>query len=247
MYLLYVDESGTPESADEKYFVLGGIAMHEQRPYWLSEGLNKLEQKFFSAGEKVEFHAQAITAHADEPWHSMSSQSRTAILDDLCTAISTSGPKVALFGVAIEKSSNHEPVLRAFEEICNRFDLYLKRLHAQGDTQRGLIIFDESRYESTLQTLLKHYRETGTRFGKVKNFADVPFFADSKSTRMLQLADLVAYAVFRRYERSQTWLFDKLIGKFDVEDGVIHGLCHLHKDHVMCSYPSCMSRRLAQK
>lgn len=247
MYLFYVDESGNPDGAEDKYFVLGGIAVEEQRPYWLSEEVNKIEQKFFPAGAKVEFHAQTITAHADEPWHSISDKSRTAILEALCNTITHSGPKVTLFTVAVERASNKEPVLRAFEEICNRFDLFLKRLHAQGDTQRGLIIFDESRYEIMLQTLLAHYRETGTRFGKVKNFADVPFFADSKSTRMLQLADLVAYAIYRRYERSQTWLYDKLIGKFDVEDGIIHGLLHLHRDHLSCACPPCMSRRLVQK
>jgi hypothetical protein len=114
------------------------------------------------------------------------------------------------------------PVARTFEEICNRSDLFLRRLHAHGDTQRGLIIFDESRYEASVQTLLEEYRILGTRYGgTVKNFADVPFFANSKATRLLQLADLVAYAVFRRYERGDTRLLDKIITKFETEDGVI--------------------------
>ena len=221
--------------------------MEEQRPYWLSEDLNRLEQQYFPAGGKVEFHAQAITAHAEEPWHSMDSKKRTAILEELCRIVSVTSPLVTLFGVAIDKAINREPVARAFEEICNRFDMFLKRLHAQGKSQRGLIIFDESRYEARLQILLSHYRDTGTRFGKVKNFADVPFFADSKSTRLLQLADLVAYAIFRRYERSQTWLFDRLINKFDTENGIIHGLVHLSRDYLSCTCPSCLSRRLAQK
>lgn len=246
MYLLYVDESGNPDGAEDKYFVLGGIAMEEQRPYWLNEQINKLESKFFPDGGNVEFHAQSITAHAEEPWHSMEDKKRKAILEELCEIISESGHQVALFGVAIEKTTYRESVGRAFEEICNRFDLFLKRLYAQGNTQRGLIIFDESRYEARLQTLLSHYRDTGTRFGKVKNFADVPFFADSKSTRLLQLADLVAYAIFRRYERSQTWLLDKLIGKFDTERGVIHGLVHLSRDRSTCTCPSCLTRRLAE-
>lgn len=247
MYLLYVDESGNPDGAEDKYFVLGGIAMEEQRPYWLSERVNEIEAKYFPAGGKVEFHAQAITAHVEEPWRSLPNNKRTSILEDLCGVISSSGQQVVLFGVAVDKSTNKEPVARAFEEICNRFDLFLKRLYAQGKTQRGLIIFDETRYEARLQTLLGHYRDTGTRFGKVKNFADVPFFADSKSTRLLQMADLVAYSIFRRYERSQTWLLDKIVGKFDAEDGVIHGLVHLSMDHFSCTCPSCLSRRLSRK
>jgi hypothetical protein len=246
VYLLYVDESGNPDGAEDKYFVLGGIATEEVRPYWLSEDVNALEQKYFPGGEKVEFHAQTITAYAEEPWHSMDSKKRTAVLEDLCRIISDTGPKVTLFGVALDKVTNQEPVARAFEEICYRFDIFLKRVNAQGKTERGLIIFDKSRYETRLQTLLSHYRNTGARFGKVRNFADVPFFADSKSTRLLQLADLVAYAIFRRYERSQTWLLDKLINKFDTQDGIIHGLVHLSRDHLTCMCPSCLSRRMAQ-
>jgi hypothetical protein len=163
-----------------------------------------MEQKFFPSGEKVEFHAQAITAHREEPGHSTKAETRTAIIEALCDVVSNSSRGVTLFGVAVEKASNKEPLLRAFEEICNRFYLFLQRLRVRGDTQRRLIIFDETRYESVLQTLLKHYRETGSRFGKMSNFADVPFFADSKSTRMLQLANLIAYTIFRRYERSNT-------------------------------------------
>ena len=52
MYLLYVDESGNPDGAEDKYFVLGGIAMEEQRPYWLSERINDIEEKYFPEGEK---------------------------------------------------------------------------------------------------------------------------------------------------------------------------------------------------
>jgi hypothetical protein len=247
MYLLYADESGNSDGDQDKYFVLGGIAMHEQRPYWLNDEVNQLESSFFKGGEKVEFHAQAISAHAEEPWHSLDGKARTAILEGLCRIVAGTREKVVLFGVAVEKALYENPAERAFEELANRFDLFLRRLHAQGDTHRGLIIFDESRYEWTIQQLLSAYRDSGTRWGKIKSFADVPFFADSKSTRLLQLADLVAYSIFRRYERSNTWLLDKLIGKFDVEDGVIHGLVHLARDRQTCTCPACLSRRLNQK
>ncbi len=244
MYLLYADESGDATGAQDKYFVLAGIAMEENRPYWLSEEVNALERRFFPGGEKVEFHAQAITAHAEAPWHSIASETRTQILNGLCDIISATRENVVLFAVAVERAQHANPAERAFEEISNRFDLFLRRLHAQGHSNRGLIIFDESRYERTIQSLMSAYRQTGTRWGTIKSFADVPFFADSKSTRLLQLADLVAYAVFRRYERSNTWLFDKLISKFDVERGVIHGLVHLHSDRQTCACPCCLSRRL---
>ena len=243
MYLLYVDESGNPDGQEDRHFVLGGIAVFERQVYWTNSAVDALQVTLFPIAQ-VEFHAQAITAHKEEPWHSLPSESRTKTLQDLCRIISGE-QKVVLFGIAVERSLTTEPFARAFEELCSRFDLFLKRLYAQGDKQRGLIIFDETRYESRIQALLSDYRRTGTRFGKVHNFADVPFCADSRSTRLLQLADLVAYAVYRRYERSNTWLFDQLINTFDSDNGIIHGLVHLTVNHTSCACPACMSRRLA--
>lgn len=246
MYLLYADESGNPDSTDDQYFVLGGIAMYETRVYWLNEAVDKLEAQFFPPTIHVEFHAQPILSHKEEPWHSMPSKIRAQIFDGLCSTIA--GNDVVLFGVALERATTKEPVARAFEELCNRFDLFLKRLHARGNTQRGLVIFDESRYESRLQTLLGEFRSTGTRFGKkLANFADIPLFADSKSTRLLQLADVVAYSIFRRYERSDTRLMDRIISKFDSEDNIMHGLVHLTANRAVCTCPACLTRRLAAR
>ena len=241
MHLLYVDESGNPDGQEDKYFVLGGVAVFEREVYWINEQVNELAGKYFPDAD-IEFHAQAIASHRDEPWHSCPTQQRNQIIDELCNIIASR--RAVLFAVALEKSTTDDPVGRAFEEICNRCDLFLRRLHSRGDTQRALIIFDESRYEASLQTLLAQYRSLGTRFGStVKNFADVPFFADSKATRLLQLADLVAYAVFRRYERGDTRLLDKIISKFDTEDGVIHGLVHLTRSSSTCTCPACLTRR----
>ena len=241
MYLLYVDESGNPDGAEDRYFILGGIAVFERQTYWLNSAVDQLQETILP-GAQVEFHAQAITSHHEDPWHSLPTVTRTKTLEGLCKIICDCKEAV-LFAVAVERAITNDPVARAFEELCNRFDLFLKRLYAQGNKQRGLIIFDETRYERILQALLEGYRSTGTRFGKVHNFADVPFFADSKSTRLLQLADLVAYAVYRRYDRSNTWLLDQLIGKFDANEGILHGLVHLSTSHFSCACPACLSRR----
>jgi|SRR5579859_1042400 len=244
MYLLYLDESGNPDGSEDRYFVLGGLAIFERKPYFLNELVNKVEADFFP-GASVEFHAQAIMAHAEEPWKSLPSVKRMQIMDRLCQILSDQD--ITLFAVAIERSTTNEPVARAFEEVCSRFDIFLRRKHAQGETQRGLIIFDKSRYESRLQTLLTEYRSSGTQYGRVKNFADVPFFADSKSTRLLQLADLVAYSVFRRYERSDTRWLDKIIARFDSQDGVIHGLVHWTSNYSTCPCPTCLTKRIASR
>lgn len=114
-----------------------------------------------------------------------------------------------------------------------------------GDRQRGLIILDESSYETSLQKMARDFRVLGTRFGVIRNLADTPVFIDSKASRLVQLADHVAYSVFRRYEASDTSYFDIIAHRFDSADNRMHGLCHRHSNVSICMCPACMSRRLA--
>ena len=77
----------------------------------------------------------------------------------------------------------------------------------------------------------------------VKYLADTPLFIDSRASRVIQLADHVAYATFRRYQAHDTQYFDIMAHKFDQEDGVVHGLAHKEPGNSTCMCPSCLSRR----
>ncbi len=131
----------------------------------------------------------------------------------------------------------------AFEDLLKRFDLYLGRLHDGGDTQRGLVILDKSTHETTLQNLAIGFRVTGTRWGAIKYLADTPMFIDSRASRVIQLADHIAYATFRRYQSGDTNYFDLIAHRFDQEGGTVHGLAHKEPGNTTCMCPACLSRR----
>ena len=108
----------------------------------------------------------------------------------------------------------------AFEEICNRFNLFLARTNdraANDQRQRGLIVMDEMKHEKPLQMLARKYRVHGARWGHFRNLAEVPFFVDSKASRGVQLADLVAWATLRKYEHQDGRFFDPLVRSFDAQ------------------------------
>ena len=133
----------------------------------------------------------------------------------------------------------------AFEDLISRFDMQMARLYHSGNEQRGLLILDESSYETSLQSLAHRFRSTGTRWqNRLRNIPEVPLFVDSRASRLIQLADHVAYAVFRRYERSDTEYFDIIVNKFNSEEGKLHGLAHKQTVDQNCMCPACMSRRL---
>lgn len=248
MYLLYVDESGDPTDKSQEYFVMGAVSVFERQTYFLSEEFDKVQEKWFPGTvEPIEFHTFDIRSHGTEPWHSMHSQKRKGLLSDLCAVLENAYPSgVCLFGVALHKPSfpKDDPVERVFHELCGHFDAFLSRINTEKerDVQRGLMILDSSKYTGRLDKLLLQYRREGTRFGRVRNFADAPCFADSKTTRLLQAADLIAHAIFRRYERSDAWLFDRIVSRFDKSEGIIHGLTHMIAKYRECPCPACISR-----
>ena len=92
----------------------------------------------------------------------------------------------------------------AFEDLCQRFDFFLSRRKAAGDPQRGMIILDKTTRETSLQKLSREFRKVGTQWGVLRNIADTPFFVDSRAFRLVQVADHVAYSVFRRYNSGRT-------------------------------------------
>lgn len=138
---------------------------------------------------------------------------------------------------------NSDPVELAFEELCNRFDLLLKRLYEANDPQRGLIILDNSSYETSLQRLSLNFRSLGTRWGVLRNITETPLFVDSRASRAVQAADHIAYSVFRRYEAGDTSYFDVIARRFDEHENRVHGLVHKQTNDPRCMCLACATRR----
>ena len=152
------------------------------------------------------------------------------------------------FAAAIEKSSalyGEDAVEHATEQILSRFDRFLSRRNDLNDTQRGLIVFAEGRFDKRAKIWVRDFRLLGTRWGVLKNLSDIPYFASVTESRLLQIADFVAHAVFLLYERRDPSLIRKFIHRFDQKDGVVHGLRHYRSGGLHsapCECPACHNR-----
>lgn len=147
-------------------------------------------------------------------------------IEDALKIFLASHPSNRLFASVVKKAavSPADPVEFAFEQLASRFDHYLGRLHKAGDSQRGIIIFDKSTYETTIQSLATDFRTIGHNWGVIRNLSEVPLFLDSKASRLIQLADLIAYGIFRNFERGDDRFFNIIKNRFDSEGGITHGL-----------------------
>jgi hypothetical protein len=244
MYILYLDDSGSVRNASDKHIVLAGVAVFERQSHWFSNRLDEVAGQFWPISPvSLEFRGSSIHS-GREHWRGLEKQVR---LDAFARALSILGTSrhAHLFAAVVHKAavSPDDPMEYAFEQICTRFDKFLGRLHNNGNTQRGLIILDKSSYETSLQGLARKFRTDGHRWGQLYNLADVPFFVDSKETRMIQYADLIAYAVRRYYENGDAGYIDIVSNRFDAEGGIIHGLHHRTPQGAACNCLSCRQRQ----
>ncbi|MBJ7899343.1 MAG: DUF3800 domain-containing protein [Cyanobacteria bacterium RI_101] len=249
MHLLYLDDAGSAANRNEEYFILAGVSVFESQINWFTQELDRLAQSIEPANpSQIEFHASEIFSRRVTPWNSMSREDAQGVIKAVLQVLAKSYDNTRVFACAVHKASypSRDPVELAFEDLCSRFNRYLSRLRASGDRQQGLLILDKSTYETTLQRLARDFQTIGTQWGVIRNLADTPFFVDSHASRLVQLADHVAYSIFRRYNARDTQYFDIFASKFDSVDGVVHGLAHKQTIDQNCMCPACLSRRVSQ-
>lgn len=273
--MLFVDESGTHGGSHA--FVLGGLAIHEDDAARLQKALDTLVIEHLERVppnlDEYELHAaemrNAKKPAANKPnrqptsvWARIPRQTRLTLLEDAYRRIASFKGlhrklPPALFGVVVDARFRTdwnaiEKEQFAYEVLLNKFDVMLKNLRTRHDLpNRGLVIHDRRVVaERDIQELdlrmACHCRQSRT----VANLADVPLFSDSRATRLLQVADLVSYALYRRYQPGAEDLsyFTMLWPHFHAEGGAIHGCVHYSPSYGQgsCACEPCTTRLEAE-
>lgn len=227
MYLLYLDDAGSAANASDKYVALAGVALFERQIHFLQNNLDDLAEQISPGhGGELEFHASPMLSGRGN-WRKLGDKpQRRRHMASALSAFDKLQGKRALFGAVVEKAavSPEDALVFAFEQVVSRFDQFLGRMHRANNTQRGLLILDKSTLETRLQRLTQDFRRDGHRWGRLMNLVDVPFFVDSKASRAVQFADLVAHSLWRSKEKDDTEFIRLIETAFDAEGGVRHGL-----------------------
>lgn len=257
MYLLYLDESGAHGGSPA--YMLGGIALNEHDVYHLQQRLETMLQAKLPAGHAAidfELHGAEIKSPTmrkrQSPWEQFDYPFRLDVLRGAYSAIGgyecvDSRFPCTLFGAVVDRHYSDRRQ-RAYEEILHRFDSMLDRLGRElGEPQRGVVIHDESTIERNVQAWTQRWRAVAGRIpGTLRHIVDVPFFADSRASRVIQGADLVTFGLWRYYglPNSDTTWVDHLWEKFDAASGQMHGLVHVNPGFRtgQCGCPPCRAR-----
>jgi hypothetical protein len=271
VYLLFVDESGT--HGGSPVFVLGGAAIHEDDAQRLQRQLDDLVIEHLGRVppnlDEYELHAGEMR-NAKKPdrvdqrasiWASVPRAERLALLSAAYDVIVSFQPHdhdlpLVLFGVAVDarfRATDSQAARErfAYEVLLNKFDLMLMKARVERDKpNRGLVIHDRRVVvERDIQTWTSEWRKAAGNVGQLRNLADVPLFADSRATRLLQVADLVSYAMFRQFasERPDD-AFERLWPAFHSDRGATHGCVHFTPSYGQgdCTCRPCEQRLLAE-
>ncbi len=200
MYLLYADESGSIDDPNGDFFVLAGCCLFERQTHWVDNKLESIANRFSGYfGERhCELHGSPMFSGRDGWKLAASVPKRVQAVVDSLDLLDHEHGKIPIFISVIEKSlftDRSKIIPTAFKDIAFAFDSFLKNIYYknQSQKQRGIMIFDNSTSERMIQDLSYTYKHIGKGDDKLRNFAEVPMFIDSKASRIIQLADLVAY------------------------------------------------------
>jgi len=229
MFFLYVDESGKPSNPSQKHFILAGVTVFERQTDWLSHRLEKIAAPFGGhATGPVELHGYPMwngKSDGETEWRKVPASERRDAVKDALRLIDGKDYRIIASVVNKEAIAPEDPVRVTFQQVISRFDHFLARqFQHYNNPQRGLLVCDKSRKENIIQAMATEFKNDGHQWEPLHNIAEVPMFIDSKATRLVQLADLAAYALFKKYERNDNTLYEVIENKFDSFGGAQHGL-----------------------
>lgn len=266
MHLLFLDESGTHSGSPA--LIVGGVSLHESHLANITQRLDGLMESALASRSvdpaDYEFHAVEMKSpqsarnkpgarkRKESQWLPFPQDERIALLEAAYGIVGSvrcgiEWHSCGLFGTVLDAKfhkddSVHDREQTAYETLLNKFDRSLQRDRRES---LGLVIHDERLVaQRDIQTWTRNWQDSAGKLRRLERLALVPFFADSKGSRLLQAADLVSWALNRYYVKNDAHWIEPLWSQFDFYDGHMHGAIHLtpaFKQH-NCVCPPCSRR-----
>jgi hypothetical protein len=194
MYLIYLDESGTPPVTDlDAFYTLAGLVIHESN--W--KAIDNDVENIKAAYKLMEIHIGKIwKRHRKSP----RSQYARNVVGEIYSLVARSD--IVLMCVSIDKfreyqnNPSSDVEFLAWELLIERLNICVDKLcKTNGRNEYGLIIMDERNQEkdTRIRNYLKVLRDRGTRFQNIDRIIEDPVFSPSHWRNLTQLADAIAF------------------------------------------------------
>ena len=241
MYFFYFDESGsrdpsigTPEKPKDHLYVLLALGMFERqwRPFERAISNIKLE-----LASHLRRNGKGIfeLAHCEikSNWlrnagerekksgflHSLGAEDRERLVATCFEQVKLR--KCVILASVIDKRHLHDHMThetlhkKAYEFLLERIESYMAENHSK---HQALIVMDDTSKELNQAIAMKHawFQRSGNQNMKFPHIVEYPFFSRSELSNGVQLADLLAYNVYRAFKTEDLGYsyFDMLLPNF---------------------------------
>jgi hypothetical protein len=227
MYLIYIDESGTPVkyNKDPKHFSLTGCITNEKDWNLINEAIIVLKRKYFRRYDPytIELHAKNIFHKSGFFIRELRGNRNFDLLDEFYDIVSTL-PVVVITVVIDKKALEHKQSVSSFivnftsYQLCwhyliERLCKFLNKKNFEFDNsgegnQFGLLLIDNQsnkklnqRVRNTILNYLrgKKYIKIGRKHIATKYLIKEIHFLESEFYNLSQITDLIAYTVNRKH------------------------------------------------
>ena len=225
VYFFYFDESGsrdpstgTPDQPKDHLYVLLAVGMFEGqwRPFDLEISRVKLELADYLARDgkgtydlaDCEIKSNWIRHHGARTKHSsfldsLHPKDMERLVETYYRQIHER--KTVLFATVIDKrklypNTTHDTLHRkAYEFLLERIEHYMREYHSR---HRALIVMDDTSKQLNRSVTLQHaqFQRRGNPNMQFPHIVEYPFFTRSELSNGVQLADLLAYNVYRAFK-----------------------------------------------
>lgn len=201
MYYSFVDASGKHLHNDPENFVLNSVTIHKSHQKELEERIDHIKEKHFPDINPrfVEFHATDMV-HYRGIFKKMKAHKIYKMFDDMFDMVSDESTKLFIVSSVIKKPKIYFGT--DIEELAYGFMLEgIDREVKSRDKSLKAILEIDSEGDRDDYVMNKIYRITknGTKYSNLQNISHEKIIQNSKSSNLLQLCDVIGYAIRKRH------------------------------------------------
>lgn len=224
MYFFYFDESGsrdpsvgTPEAPRDHLYVLLTVGMYERQWPIFDREIAHLKLEFAEyarRGGKGRFELADCEVKSNwvrNPKERVKKSPFLSTLDERdmtclmeCFFSQLEARRTVLMAAVIDKRYLHDHVdheilhKKAYEFLLERIEQFMAEYHPK---HNALIVMDDTSKELNCAVAMKHawFQRAGNQHVAFRHIVEYPFFTRSELSNGVQLADLLAYSVYRAF------------------------------------------------
>jgi hypothetical protein len=237
--MLFLDESGTPPSRVStnvnRYFVIGGVVIPEHSWHRLRDDILGLKLRSGVRGEVKWRYFAPENNDEENPLQGKTGDERNAFRSNLFKILRQTPGLTALacvtstkaaydLGIVTDRAQLYEATYR---QVTERFQFHLKDLNkVAGARQLGMVVCDHRGRQDDAR-LKDHHEELllarTRKQGAYPDLVEGLFLQSSHLSVGIQLADLIAGAVWRNFEKGDSRWLDEARELFRQRHGNIDG------------------------